>query len=79
MLTFSEVVGNMLEAWPVWIFIGCFVFAFWRLSKSKGGSSNFNFMGNPHNDLDAQYRGLPGSNGVVSTLSHRGLNLMKDD
>lgn len=79
MLTFSEVVGNMLDAWPFWVFIGAFVLFWRRIAKSNGGGSYYDFASRHNNDLDAQYRGVPGSNGVVSILSHRGLNLMNSD
>ncbi len=79
MLTFSEIVGNMLDAWPFWAFIGVFVLFGWRIAKSSGGGSNYDFVSDRQNDLDAQYRGMPGSNGAVSILSHHGLNLMKSD
>jgi hypothetical protein len=67
MLTFSEIAQNMLNAWPVWLFITLFVVFFWKTSKLKRGGYG-NAASNAIDNLNSMTSGVPDSCGMISPL-----------
>ena len=67
MLTFSEIVGKMLDAWPVWLFLCLFVVFFWKTSKSKGVGYD-NTASGDIDRMNSVTSGLADSDGMIFPL-----------
>jgi hypothetical protein len=68
MLLFSEVVSNMIDAWPFWLVVSIFAAIVWKMPKHKGKRSGVNQADIANKDFLARVNGQPQSNGLISPV-----------